>query len=106
MDYYPSNRKGYRPYYPGYVSTHKDTAFVQGANCKRTPGPSVPVKNSCSCSESQTSMYEHLSHLPVAMAYVPYQKNFETFELCYALQAGTIFPELCKPFCGKRGNCR
>ncbi|MFQ7549658.1 MAG: spore coat associated protein CotJA [Blautia marasmi] len=29
-----------------------------------------------------------------------------TFELCKALQMGTIFPELCKPFCGKRGGCR
>ncbi len=45
------------------------------------------------------------------MAYVPYQEFAPTFELKKALQVGTIFPELCKPFCGRRrksmmsGNC-
>ena len=41
-----------------------------------------------------------------AMAYVPYQEFAPTFELKKALQVGTIFPELCKPFCGRRGGCR
>ena len=40
--------------------------------------------------------------LPLAMGYVPCQKYHDTFELCKALQVGTIFPELCKPFCGQR----
>ncbi|MBS5078695.1 MAG: spore coat associated protein CotJA [Clostridiales bacterium] len=43
--------------------------------------------------------------MPVAMAYVPWQTFHDKFELCKALEVGTIFPELCKPFCGKRG-CR
>lgn len=44
--------------------------------------------------------------MPVAMAYVPWQPAFHhTFPLCKALQSGTIFPDLCKPFCGKRGGC-
>ncbi|QNM10399.1 spore coat associated protein CotJA [Wansuia hejianensis] len=53
-------------------------------------------------------MFRHLDdHLPVAMGYVPYQKWGKTFELCKALQVGTIFPDLCKPFCGKGGGvCR
>lgn len=47
-----------------------------------------------------------LSTMPVAMAYVPFQPAFHhTFPLCKALQEGTIFPDLCKPFCGKRGGC-
>lgn len=47
-----------------------------------------------------------LAKLPPAMAYVPWQGAFgETFEPCRALQLGTIFPALCKPFCGKRGKC-
>ncbi|MGI6006380.1 MAG: spore coat associated protein CotJA [Ruminococcus sp.] len=37
------------------------------------------------------------------MAYVPIQEFHTTFELCKALKMGTLFPELCKPFCGKRG---
>ncbi len=49
---------------------------------------------------------EPLAGMPVAMAYVPWQPAFHhTFDTCKALQMGTIFPDLCKPFCGKRGGC-
>ncbi|MFR5915864.1 MAG: spore coat associated protein CotJA [Blautia wexlerae] len=48
-------------------------------------------------------MFSHLQYLEPAMAYVPCQKFTENFPLQYALNAGTIFPQLCKPFCGKRG---
>ena len=48
-------------------------------------------------------MFSHLQHLEPAMAYVPCQKFTENFPLQYALNVGTIFPQLCKPFCGKRG---
>ncbi|MBS6118264.1 MAG: spore coat associated protein CotJA [Clostridiales bacterium] len=51
-------------------------------------------------------MYSHLAHLEPAMAYVPCQTFGDTFPLDRALSAGTIFPVLCKPFCGKRGMCR
>ncbi|MCG4843857.1 MAG: spore coat associated protein CotJA [Ruminococcus sp.] len=37
------------------------------------------------------------------MAYVPYQNFTSAYALDYALSVGTIFPQLCKPFCGKRG---
>lgn len=40
---------------------------------------------------------------PLAMAYVPWQRFGQTYDLSKALCAGTIFPELDKPFCGKRG---
>ena len=43
---------------------------------------------------------------PLAMAYVPCQKFTENFTLSYGLSVGTIFPQLCKPFCGKRGGRR
>lgn len=38
---------------------------------------------------------------PVAMAYVPWQTFHHTLDLPKALMAGTIFPELCQPFCGR-----
>ena len=41
------------------------------------------------------------AHTPVAMAYVPYQNMTEVYEPEHALQVGTIFPELDKPFPGK-----
>ena len=65
----------------------------------------------CSCTilgvkEKKHEMFSHLQYLEPAMAYVPCQKFTENFPLQYALTAGTIFPQLCKPFCGKRGRCR
>lgn len=47
-----------------------------------------------------------LGQFPIAMAYVPWQRFGQTYELSKGLCAGTIFPELNKPFCGKRGGCK
>ncbi|NCB91298.1 MAG: spore coat associated protein CotJA [Clostridia bacterium] len=44
--------------------------------------------------------------MPLAMGYVPCQKLHEVYDTKKGLQMGTIFPELCKPFCGKGGGCR
>ena len=41
-----------------------------------------------------------------AMAYVPSQEFTDIFDLSYALNVGTVFPQLCNPFCGKRGGFR
>ena len=54
----------------------------------------------CSC------MRDPLRGLGLAIAYVPWQYCDQTYELEKALQWGTIFPELNKPFSGKRGGCR
>lgn len=66
------------------------------------------IQTGCSCSDKveDTALYKHVDHLPLAMAYVPSQRFGNTFALGKALQMGTIFPELCKPFCGRRGVCR
>lgn len=68
-------------------------------------------KRECSCHmpgvvSRDREMYEHLQHLEYAMAYVPCQEFTTTFDLGYGLHVGTIFPQLCKPFCGKRGGRR
>ena len=43
------------------------------------------------------------ARLPLAMAYVPWQHLTSVFEtLDEAYKAGTIFPELEKPFTGRR----
>ncbi len=44
-----------------------------------------------------------LAGMPIAMAYVPWQFFRDTYEPDKALQYGTIFPELNKPFYGKGG---
>lgn len=58
-------------------------------------------RNRCDddCSRERDMLYG----VPLAMGYVPWQ-NFEcTYEPAQALKAGTIFPELDKPFFGRRG---
>lgn len=74
----------------------------EGYSC-RLPGTMGAVENEegrrCTC----------LQNLPLAMAYVPVQKGIQdTYDLEDALRLGTLFPELCKPFCGcgKRGGGR
>lgn len=52
---------------------------------------------------NKDAIYHHADELPLTMAYVPMQTFQTTFPLGKALHVGTIFPELCKPFVGKRG---
>ena len=61
-----------------------------------------------SCTPSCISSPDTISSdpRPLAMAYVPSQKYHTTFSLAEGFSRGTIFPELCKPFCGKGGKCR
>lgn len=47
---------------------------------------------------------DSLDDMPVAMAYVPWQKWQQIYEPCQALQRGTIFKELDKPFLGRGGR--
>ena len=82
--------------YGGKTVSHtipKDSPCPVPAVC-----PALPAKN--------REMYEHADHMEPAMAYVPCQEFTNTYDLCYALNVGTIFPQLCKPFCGKRGARR
>ncbi|MCD8323439.1 MAG: spore coat associated protein CotJA [Clostridiales bacterium] len=46
-----------------------------------------------------------MERIPIAMAYVPWQHFARTYDLDQALQIGTIFPELNKPFTGRGGHC-
>lgn len=55
------------------------------------------------CDEDCNRGRDMLYGMPLAMGYVPWQ-NFEcTYEPAQALKVGTIFPELDKPFYGRRG---
>lgn len=68
----------------------------------KTNTPSCPVEEStiCGCNNQL-----HWHDMPIAMAYVPKQNYSKFFDLSKSLEVGTIFPELCKPFCGKGGGC-
>lgn len=97
MDTNQMNRQGCRPYCHS-CGMFRTQMPVPEPERRRKPEPSMRMKD--------RDMYEHLKHLPPAMAYVPNQKFESAYDWNYALKVGTVFPQLCKPFCGKRGVCR
>ena len=44
-----------------------------------------------------------LKNLPLTMAYVPFQRCIDSYAEDEALKRGTLYPELDKPFYGRRG---
>lgn len=50
------------------------------------------------------TMDDSCSDKAVAMAYVPWQYFSKAYEPQKALMIGTIFPELDKPFLGRKGG--
>ncbi|MDD7738573.1 MAG: spore coat associated protein CotJA [Fusicatenibacter sp.] len=71
------------------------------------PGQQMAMRqgmmSECKMSDSSVSS----AKMVPAMAYVPMQQFEQTYDLAVGFQMGTIFPELCKPFCGKGGRgCR
>ena len=73
-----------------------------GRSCGRSPVSSAPNAESMPCMEC----ISHSDHV-LAMAYVPWQQFSSVYEPDRALSAGTIFPELDKPFlAAKGGRCR
>ena len=71
------------------------------------------MNNACDSCENARMMHQHddcgnsrrdeLRGMPIAMGYVPWQNFGCTYEPMEGLHAGTIFPELEKPFYGRRG---
>lgn len=52
-----------------------------------------------------TEAFNKIDTFPLGIAYVPMQHYDQMFPLSRGLKEGTIFPELCLPFCGRRGKC-
>lgn len=90
MDNYRTNRQG--------------CGMRQGNNCQTSNQSQMAKTAPSSCGCNKDSIFQAVDNFPAAMAYVPCTHFGKTFELCKALQCGTIFPELCKPFCGKGGG--
>ncbi len=59
-------------------------------NCPPSNVSCAPLRNICAANET------------LGMAYVPMQKWGETFDLDKAYACATIFPDLVKPFWGRR----
>lgn len=56
-----------------------------------------------SMNQSMNCSMEKIDQYPIAMAYVPWQKYGDTFDLETGFRIGTIFPELDQPF--MRAGC-
>lgn len=68
------------------------------------------LQNNCSCRQSNQAVNQIYKQLyeadaPLAMGYIPDQHWGATYELSRGFIAGTIFPCLHKPFCGRGGKC-
>ena len=60
-------------------------------------------RNRKPCNADASRGRDLLYGVPLTMGYVPWQKFECTYEPAQGLQAGTIFPELDKPFYGRKG---
>lgn len=80
---------------------------------RRSAQPMQPLQASPSPGGCRSRMdgcpdtHDHFpADMPIAMAYVPWQRWQDLYEPCKALEHGTIFKELDKPFLGKGGSRR
>lgn len=70
-------------------------------NCTQCSEESMMRREQMSqgCSQENCSS-DNCKHWAVGMAYAPWQNMNEVYEPAQALRAGTLFPELEKPFYG------
>lgn len=82
-------------------NSHQNTCQNSCQNaCQNTCQDScqIPASNPCMNTPSFP-----LKEMPIAMAYVPWQKWQKIYDVCEGFQRGTIFSELDKTFHGKGG---
>jgi len=91
---------------PNY--NYRTNDYARRNQCGRPMNmPYVKKESECSaCTEIHTencSMHDLLNGMPIAMAYVPWQKWCNIYPAEKALYRGTIFEDLDKPFLGIGG---
>ena len=88
----------YRYNTPDYM--RRMNSYSRPSSSQTSPCPSVPVTPCC----DKKNEYDTLHDLPLAMAYIPWQYFSTPYEPQKALKIGTIFPELDKPFLGRKAG--
>ena len=124
MDRFQMNRSGCRPYQytcgmNGGMAARNDCSSSDMANhgsqngnhcnsMKKKYAERKPVD--AKCREPETALTRRcirILNIWFRQWLMCHARNLRLrFELKKALQVGTIFPELCKPFCGRRGGRR
>ena len=84
----------------------------RGNNCRcgNMPSPGMNQNGGCArdnchrrnygCDADSSMHNDPLCGMPIGMGYVPWQQWDKIYDICDALNAGTMFPELNLPFCG------
>lgn len=89
---------------PNYRYHSMDVSCRNG--CRRHPAPNPePCRLRTDRENERVSAIAGVDHLPIAMAYVPWQEWRKRYGEEQGFQRGTIFEELDKPFCGTGGCC-
>ena len=81
------------------VTGNDDTTDSQSIDIQDIVGK-IP-KPDCGC-----GIKDPLEDLPIAMAYVPWQRWRDLYDSNKGFHRGTIFRDLDKSFCGKGGVCQ
>lgn len=77
----------------------ENRASVRNTRSEKTNRSGHSMDDSWCNNDFDTTM---LKDLPLTMAYVPFQQIESTYDQDEALKAGTLFPNLDKPFLGRR----
>ncbi len=88
---------------PMYTRYNRNMGSYQNPQCGCGVTPVVEAGTEKRCDKDD---YEKcIDKLPLAMAYVPFQKWRKVHDASAGLAAGTIFQELHMPFYGDRNMC-
>lgn len=88
-------------------STRDNNRRCEPARDNRRQCETTEKEAECDCERRERReerRRENIDDFPIAMAYVPWQMWRDLYEAPKALQCGTVFGELYKPFLG-RGGC-
>ncbi len=85
---------------PMYSRYNRNMGSYQNPQCGCTPVLEAGTER---CEKEEYD--KCIDKLPLAMAYVPFQKWRKVLDASAGLTAGTIFEELYKPWYGDKGMC-
>ncbi len=88
------------------MNTPRNGRYNRG-NCNRMMPCGRPMpEQGCGCSMKRNNEgcdrgTEHVDHMAPGMCFVPWQKWQDVYEIDQAINCGTIFKELYKPYIGR-----
>jgi hypothetical protein len=91
-----------RPMYTRY-NRNMNMGQFQNPQCGCGMTPVVEADKGDHCDKDYFEKY--VDKLPLAMAYVPFQKWRNVWDASTGIEHGTIFEELFKPFYGDKNSC-